>query len=84
MRYAYALGMTRQTLTDEAATALALTPTAALLRAAYALTHRIHEAEHKPADHDVLVFLAIRDELANLRAQRDLIDAEVLRRTGGL
>ena len=43
------------------------TSTAGLLRAAYALTHRMHEAEHE-------------QEAYPLRAQRDLITAEVIRR----
>lgn len=50
---------------------IASTPTTALLRLAYALTHRIHDAGNTGAQDD------------ELRAQRDLIDAEVLRRTGG-
>lgn len=41
-------------------------PTLDLLRAAYSLTHQIETSQFA----------------ADLRAQRDLIDAEVLRRTG--
>lgn len=55
----------------EAAAALERTSTDSLLTAYAALTHRIHETPHGPAQQD-------------LRAQRDLIRAEVLRRTGDL
>lgn len=66
--------MTRQTatITREAADALASTPAEELLHKAFLLTHKMHGA------------IARGDEglEADLRAARDLITAEVLRRTG--
>jgi hypothetical protein len=53
---------------QEAQAALRATSTDALLDSIIRLTHRIHEA---PAHH-----------VTDLRAQRDLIRAEILRRTG--
>lgn len=54
-----------------AAAALEQTSTDGLLRAYACLTHRIHETPRGPA-------------LDSARAQRDLVRAEVLRRTGDL
>ena len=59
--------------TCAAADQLAATSTEALLRAAYALTHRIHETEEQHQR---------RADGVGLRAQRDLITAEVIRRAG--
>lgn len=65
----------------DARIALAATPTTALMRAAYALTHQIHSTQMgeggTPKDRGIRAAT-----VAGLRAQRDLIDAEVLRRTG--
>lgn len=55
----------------EALAALEATSTEGLLRAFASLTHAIHDTPHGPAQQD-------------LRAQRDLVRAEVLRRTGDL
>lgn len=55
----------------DAAAALERTSTDGLLRAFASLTHAIHDTAHGPAQQD-------------LRAQRDLVRAEVLRRTGDL
>lgn len=67
---------------QDAAEALAATSTTELLRKAYALTHRIHEAtatvRRTTGPHPA------RQTEADLRAARDLIDAELLRRTGEL
>lgn len=64
--------------------ALAATSTKDLLRQAYVLTHRIHNitvrldgggptaAQRRP----------LREQQADLRAARDLIDVEIIRRTG--
>lgn len=76
--------------TTEAAAALAATSTTDLLTKAYALTHRIHEAEADLAKHRstgkgprAMVARAwARQNASDLRAARDLITAEVLRRTG--
>lgn len=71
--------MSAPTAEDQAAQALAGTPTPQLLRAAYALTHRIHDGcPDSVSTHP----RGRADYMADLRAQRDLIDAEVLRRTG--
>lgn len=59
------------TLTTEAADALAATSTEDLLTKAYALTHRI-DREHGDTA-----------AAADIRAARDLITAEVVRRAGG-
>lgn len=55
---------------DAAQAQLAKTSTTDLLRAAYALTHRIHETISAERDR------SYRD----LRAQRDMIEAEIIRR----
>lgn len=66
-----------QTLTrDPAAEALAATPTAELLTKAYALTHRIHECKGST------VAGQCDGPCTDQRAMRDLITAELLRRTG--
>lgn len=65
------------TATPEAEAALAATLTAALLRQAYEITHRIHHADTHGYQNDPT---GARD-VAGLRAVRDLIDAELLRRT---
>jgi hypothetical protein len=54
--------------------ALLRSSTVALLKAAYSLTHRLNAAERGPGADDRLAF--------DLRSQRDLIDAEILRRAG--
>jgi hypothetical protein len=66
--------MTRQTetMTREAAAALAATSTTDLLTKAYQVTHAMHA-----------IAGVNEGEASNLRAARDLITAEVLRRTGG-
>lgn len=46
-----------------------------LLRAAYSLTHRMENARH-------IAKAQRKVTIDDLRAQRDLIDAEILRRTG--
>lgn len=70
----------------EAQAALAYTSTRDLLRQAYALTHRIHAAEDRAASlawSGQSVAAGDRRSLAtDLRAQRDLITAEVIRRAG--
>lgn len=61
--------------------ALAKTPTRDLMRAAYALTHQIHSTQMgeggSPKDRGIRAAT-----VASLRAQRDLIDAEIIHRTG--
>lgn len=64
------------TLTSEAREALAATSTEDLLTKAYALTHRMGPASRRPPN------LFAAEKIADLRAQRDLITAEVLRRAG--
>lgn len=69
--------MTEQSEGHAAATLQSLlesVPTAELLRNAYALTHRMHELAR-------LTTPAAVRRSGSLRAQRDLIDGEVLRRT---
>jgi hypothetical protein len=69
-------------VTAEAAAALAATSTTDLLRNAYRLTHAIHEAG-KTASLNRELSIPGReadDTAAGLRAQRDLIDAEIERR----
>lgn len=56
---------------------LAATPVEELLTKAYALTHRIHECRGSQ------VAGQCDGPCTDQRAQRDLITAEVLRRTGG-
>jgi len=75
--------------TAEAAAALAATSTTALLTQAYALTHQIgaerldRAGARGTTGGEQRVARATHDErLADLRAARDLITAEVLRRTG--
>lgn len=60
----------------EAASALRATSTDGLLTSFAALTHRMHEYD--------LNLRSDREAHANFRAQRDLIRAEILRRTGDL
>ena len=66
-----------------AETALRDASTDALLRAYAALTHQIHAAEDEAGDY---IAGPVQDECraraADLREQRGLIHAEVLRRTG--
>jgi len=57
-------------ITPEAQAALAATSTADLLRKAYQLTHRIHAWEAQ----------SFGERSVDLRAQRGLIDAEIIRR----
>lgn len=67
---------------SDAESALRGTSTPALLRAAYALTHRLHDAKSQgPGGRTARV--ARRQHIADLWAQRNLITAEILRRTGG-
>lgn len=71
--------MTRQTDTltrDPAAEVLRATPVAELLTKAYALTHRIHECKGSQ------VAGQCDGPCTDQRAMRDLIDAEIQRRTG--
>lgn len=63
-------------LTPEATQALASTPTADLLTAAYSLTHRIHVGEGRGRSGRRMTDV----EVDGLRAQRDLIDVEIERR----
>jgi hypothetical protein len=63
--------------TDEAQATLAATDATELLAKAYALTHRIHESERTER------YSADVQRTRDLRAQRDLITVEVLRRMGG-
>lgn len=58
-------------MTTEARDTLRATSTGALLDTLIQLTHRIHESPFRNPEHT-----------ADLRAQRDLIRAEILRRTG--
>lgn len=75
--------MTRQesTITDPAVTALRETSTEGLLTAIESFTHRIHSAETAAADYPNT---AARHEATarDLRAQRRLVRAEILRRAG--
>lgn len=69
--------MTSTTLTpaeEQAQAALAATPTADLLTKAFALTHQMHESDRDRSK--------IQHE--RQRGMRDLIQAEILRRTGDL
>lgn len=77
--------MTRaDTLTrDPAAEALAATPTAELLTKAYQLTHQLHRADGLASTRGYPDRAGARVLAADLRAMRDLITAEVVRRTGG-
>lgn len=78
------------TLTPEAAQALTDTPTAELLTKAFALTHRMHESDpgrcrkcRAGQAHPSTGRCGGQTETdRSLRAMRDLITAEVLRRTG--
>lgn len=63
---------------NEAALVLASASTPELLRAAYSLTHQIHVAD-RWVDQPRRVQ---RSAARRLREQRDLIDAEILRRCG--
>jgi hypothetical protein len=63
---------------SEADHALRVTPTRELLNHAYGLTHRIHAKRDEPLE---LAMRPGRTSVADLRAQRDLIDAELVRRT---
>lgn len=65
---------------DEAQAALAATSTPDLLRKAYTLTHRLDG----PWPPECMTVQQFRSHQRDLRAQRDMIDAEVLRRTGDL
>lgn len=65
-----------QTTTLPAAERLRATSTQALLRTFAALTHRLHAARAN------LTTPARITAYQDLRAQRDLVEAEVLRRTG--
>ena len=58
---------------DTAEVRLLLATTPHLLRAAYALTHRLHRLPQRDET---------RAERSDLHAQRDLIDAEIVRRAG--
>lgn len=62
-----------KSLTEEAQTALAATSDEELLTKHAHLTHRIHETARGADDADLL----------ELRAMRDLVTAECLRRMGG-
>ena len=76
--------MTRQTdtLTREAADALTATSTADLLTKAYALTHRIQSAERAEFDSASEPGRERHRRTQEVsRAARDLITAEVIRRT---
>lgn len=62
-------------VTDDSSTLEKLreTSTLGLLTAAYSLTHRIHVAEREAKN---------REHATDLRAQREFINAEIIRRTG--
>jgi hypothetical protein len=62
---------------------LAKASTETLLNAAFALTHRIHAARMSPVGLPKK-YLEVQGLIARLRKQRDLIRAEILRRTGDL
>lgn len=64
---------------DEAEALLRETKTADLLKAAYALTHRIHSEQDHGAVSESHAS-AKREHLADLRVQRNRIEAEILRR----
>lgn len=57
-----------------AAHELSVAPVAVLLRTAYSLTHRMHELQTSAFYSDDV------QRVRDLRAQRDLIDAEIERR----
>jgi hypothetical protein len=67
----------RAYLADPAVAALRATSTEALLSAAYSLTHRIHVGEGRGQRRRPMTDA----EVADLRAQRDLITAEIVRRS---
>lgn len=71
------------TLTTEAAEALAATSNEDLLRTFAQLTHRIHEVAPRLRSRDDRMAGAAVGATHSLRAQRDLIEAELLRRMGG-
>lgn len=64
---------------SEADAQLSATSTPALLRAAYSLTHQMHIARGRFATESDTRCVA--DDLEDLRGQRNLIDAEIIRRT---
>jgi hypothetical protein len=68
-------------LADPAVAALRSTPTEALLRAAYSLTHQIHSADGLAGTRGYPDREGARRNAAEGRAQRDLITAEIIRRT---
>lgn len=78
--------LTRQSPTPEAAALLAATPVAELLTKAYALTHRLDDAAGKLREAETHSSLRqrreARDRITDLRAARDLISAELIRRAG--
>lgn len=61
---------------------LAATSGPALLRTYAALTHRIHEAEARTRSLSDQMAGAAVGAVSTLRQQRDLVEAEVLRRMG--
>lgn len=72
---------TRQSPTLDPRVVLARTTTEGLLTAAYALTHRIHAQEEKANDPRYVLARDVRlAGVRSLRAQRDLITAEILSR----
>ena len=74
--------LTRQSPTTEAAAALAATPAAELLTKAYQLTHQMHRAEGLATTRGYPDRAGARELTADLRAARDLISAELIRRAG--
>lgn len=58
-------------------------PTQELLTAAYALTHRMHGLQRSKTQYpkDSTERKDIEEALVDLRAQRDIIDREIIRRT---
>lgn len=78
--------MTRQTDTatpsTEAQSLLRAATPDGLLTTFAALTHRIDGTERTPCDHSVAAFLEVRAKAATLRTQRDMVQAEILRRMG--
>lgn len=71
------------TMTKEKA-GLSSQPVAALLKAAYALTHKIHAVDKIRTTYQrgTEKRMEVAQEVADLRAQRDMIDREIKRRCG--
>lgn len=77
-------GLAAMLAETDAAGALRETSTDALLTTFAALTHRIHAADKRALHGPERLARAADHTASDLRAQRDLVRAEVLRRTGDL